>query len=66
MGSVKVILTPAPQGTGLVAGRELKKILNLAGVKDIYSRTSGRKRTTFNLVKACILALQKSTSRDDQ
>ena len=60
-GSVRVSLIPAPQGTGLVVGKELKKILNLAGIKDVYSRTSGKKRTTFNLVKACIDALKKTT-----
>ncbi len=60
VGSVKITLIPAPQGTGLVAGDELKKVLKLAGIKDIYSRTSGKKRTTFNLVKACIDALKKT------
>jgi len=59
-GSVKVTLIPAPQGTGLVVGRELKKILKFAGVKDVYSRTSGRIRTTFNFIKACIDALEKT------
>jgi len=59
-GSVRVELIPAPQGTGLVVGNELKKILKLAGIKDCYSRTSGKKRTTFNLIKACINALQKT------
>lgn len=63
-GSVVVTLIPAPQGTGLVVANELKKILKLAGIKDVYSRTSGRKRTTFNLVKACIAALEKTTRRD--
>jgi small subunit ribosomal protein S5 len=58
-GSVKVKLIPAPQGTGLVVAGELKKILKLAGIKDIYSKTFGKKRTTFNLVKACINALKK-------
>ncbi len=62
-GSVKVTLIPAPQGTGLVVGKELKKILNLAGVKDIYSRAYGKKRTTFNLVKACFEALKKTNMR---
>jgi small subunit ribosomal protein S5 len=47
-GSVKVVLTPAPQGTGLVVASELKKVLNLAGIKDVYSKTFGKKRTTFN------------------
>lgn len=59
-GSVKVELIPAPQGTGLVVGDQLKKVLKLAGIKDVYSRTSGRKRTTFNLIKACIDALKKT------
>ncbi len=59
-GSVKVTLIPAPQGTGLVVGNELKKILKFAGIKDVYSRTSGRVRTTFNLIKACMDALEKT------
>ncbi len=59
-GSVRIILIPAPQGTGLVVANELKKILNLAGIKDIYSKTFGKKRTTFNLVKACMDALKKT------
>jgi len=59
-GSIRVTLIPAPQGTGLVVGKELKKILKFAGVKDVYSRTSGRIRTTFNLIKACIDALEKT------
>jgi len=59
-GSVRVTLIPASQGTGLVVGNELKKILKFAGIKDVYSRTSGRIRTTFNLIKACIEALKKT------
>ncbi|GAI87733.1 unnamed protein product, partial [marine sediment metagenome] len=59
-GSVRIILIPAPQGTGLVVANELKKVLNLAGIKDVYSKTFGKKRTTFNLIKACIDALKKT------
>jgi small subunit ribosomal protein S5 len=59
-GSVRVILIPAPQGTGLVVANELKKILKLAGIKDVYSKTFGRKRTSFNLIKACFDALKKT------
>jgi len=59
-GSVKIILYPAAPGTGLVIANELKKILKLAGISDIYSKTFGRKRTTFNLVKACMKALEKT------
>ncbi len=59
-GSSRVVLIPAPQGTGLVIGDECKKILRLAGIKDIYSRTFGQTRTTINLAKACIDALKKT------
>lgn len=59
-GSCRVVLIPAPQGTGLVAANELKKILKLAGIKDVYSKTFGTKATTFNLAKACMDALEKT------
>ena len=60
-GSVRVELIPAPQGTGLVVGSELKKVLKIAGIKDVYSKTFGKKRTSFNLVKACLDALNKTS-----
>jgi small subunit ribosomal protein S5 len=57
--SVVIKLMPAPQGTGLVAGNEMKRILRLAGIKDVYSRSFGKYRTTINAAKACISALNK-------
>jgi len=63
-GSVRVKLIPAPQGTGLVVCEEMKKVLKLAGIKDVYSKAFGRKRTTFNTIKACFNALNKTTSRN--
>ncbi len=62
-GSVRVKLMPAPQGTGLVVGDELKKVLKLAGVKDVYATSKGQTRTTFNHVKACVDALGKTLRR---
>lgn len=60
-GSARIIFWPAPRGTGLVAGDECKKILRLAGIKDIYSKTKGKTKTTINIAKACINALEKTT-----
>lgn len=60
-GSVRVKLLPAPQGTGLVVGNELKKILKLAGVRDVYGITKGQVRTTINAGRACFDALTKTT-----
>ena len=62
-GSVRVILIPAPQGTGLVAAGELKKMLKLAGIKDIYTKTFGKQRTTFNLIGAGFDALRKTNQK---
>ncbi|MCX8194178.1 MAG: 30S ribosomal protein S5 [Candidatus Pacearchaeota archaeon] len=59
VGSAVIKLIPAPKGTGLVVDDECKKILKLAGIKDIYSKTFGQTRTKINLAKACILALKK-------
>ena len=56
---VTVKLLPAPQGTGLVAGDQLKKILKLAGIKDVYTKTFGPTKTTINAAKACMNALDK-------
>jgi len=64
-GSLRLTLIPAAQGTGLVVASELKKVLKLAGIKDIYSRATGKKRTTFNLVKSCIDALKKTNRQSD-
>ena len=57
--SVRIKLMPAPQGTGLVVGDEVKKILKLIGIKDAYSKTFGQKRSTINLAKATLDALRK-------
>jgi len=65
-GSVRVTLIPAPQGTGLVVAGEMKKILKLAGIKDVYSRTFGTKGTTMNLARATIDALKKTNKEIKQ
>ena len=62
-GSVRVRLYPAPQGTGLVIGDECKKILKLAGIKDVYGKTFGQTGTTMNLAQACIDALKKTNKQ---
>ena len=59
-GSVRIKLLPAPRGTGLVIGDEGKKILRLAGIEDVYAVSKGQTRTTFNVAKAIIDALNKT------
>lgn len=62
-GSCDVRLMPAPQGTGLVIGDECKKILRMAGIKDVYSFTRGKRRTTINFAKACVEALKQTREK---
>jgi len=57
-GSVKVTLLPAPLGTGLVAGDVAKVVLRMAGVKDVWTRTLGETRTTYNFAMATYEALK--------
>ncbi|MBS3057507.1 MAG: 30S ribosomal protein S5 [Candidatus Diapherotrites archaeon] len=55
--SVRIVLMPAPKGTGLVVGEETKEVLKLAGITDVWSRTKGSTATKLNFVKATINAL---------
>ena len=58
-GSVEITLIPAPKGTGLRVEKECQKILKLAGIKDVWSRTEGQTRSKLNVLSACFIALQK-------
>ena len=58
-GSVEVTLKPAPKGTGLAASDEVKKVLELAGIQDIWVQARGQTQTRENLLKAAFQALEK-------
>ena len=56
--STRVTLMPAAKGKGLVIGETGKKVLELAGVTDVLSRTKGQTRTTINYAAATFNALK--------
>jgi small subunit ribosomal protein S5 len=58
-GSAIIKLIPAPKGTGLRVDKEIAKILDLAGVTDVWSKTYGQSRTKINLIKASEQALRQ-------
>ncbi|HLC47117.1 MAG TPA: 30S ribosomal protein S5 [Candidatus Nanoarchaeia archaeon] len=58
-GSVIIRIMPAPKGQGLCIQKECKKILALAGIRDVYSKTYGKTKTRTNLVLACMAALRQ-------
>ena len=59
-GSVRIRLIPAPRGTGLVLAKASKKVLQMAGIQDCYSKSCGATRTRGNFLKATYDALLKS------
>ncbi|UCD02762.1 MAG: 30S ribosomal protein S5 [Candidatus Aenigmatarchaeota archaeon] len=61
-GSVTVTLIPAPKGVGMVASEEVKKILKIAGIRDVWVKTSGKTETRSNLTMAVFNALKNLNS----
>ena len=58
-GSVKVTLRPAPRGTGLCVNDECKKVLRLAGMKDVWSTIEGETKSKMNVLFALFEALKQ-------
>ncbi len=56
-GSSKVILKPAVEGTGVIAGGAVRPVLELVGVKNVTAKTLGS-RNSRNVVYATIKALK--------
>jgi small subunit ribosomal protein S5 len=56
-GSAKIVLRPAPEGTGIIAGGPVRVVVGLAGIKDVSSKVLGSKNKLSN-VRCTIKALQ--------
>ena len=62
-GAARVLIKPAPAGSGLISGGAVRAVLELAGVKDISSKSLGA-RTKLNMATATINALKSLKSLD--
>ena len=59
----RVLLKPAPDGSGVIAGGGMRPVLEAAGVRDVIGKSLGSKNR-LNVVKATIASLQKLRSAE--
>ena len=62
--TAKCVLLPAPEGTGVIAGGAARAVLELAGVKDIRTKSFGT-NNPINMVKATVEALRQLRSAEE-
>lgn len=58
VGTAEIILKPAPRGVGIVAGGTAKAVLEMAGLKDVWTFARGRTRDIYNMALATYVALR--------
>jgi len=61
-GSIRMRLIPAPRGSGIVAGSVAKKLLQMAGMQDLFTSSIGHTKTTFNFLVATFNAMVNTYS----
>ncbi len=60
----KVVMRPASEGTGIIAGGGMRAVLELGGVRDVLAKSLGSKNPV-NVVKATMLGISMLRTKDE-
>jgi small subunit ribosomal protein S5 len=60
-GAAKVMMSPAPKGTGIIAGGPMRAVFEVVGITDIVAKSHGSSNP-YNMVRATLDALRRSTT----
>jgi len=63
-GAAKVLMAPAPAGTGIIAGGPMRAVFEVLGITDVVAKSHGSSNP-YNLVRATLDALKNSTTPAD-
>lgn len=64
-GSTQVLLRPAADGTGVIAGGVVRAIMELGGVKDVMTKVVARSNNPINVARATFSAMAQMRTRDE-